>query len=68
MHAESRLIHEKATELFNALGDTDTIRHAQEHRDIITRFGRYPHRNRLSGRTSTAEEIAYLSEHSLSFF
>ena len=68
MHAESRLIHEKATELFDSLGDAEYSRHERQHRDIIARFGRYPHRNQWLGRTSTAEEIAYLSEHALPFF
>jgi uncharacterized protein (DUF924 family) len=68
MHSESRLIHEKATELFEELGDPEFIRHEREHRDIIRKFGRYPHRNALLGRVSSAEEAAWLSGHSLPFF
>ena len=34
---------------------------AREHRDIVARFGRFPHRNEASGRESTAEELAYLA-------
>jgi uncharacterized protein (DUF924 family) len=40
----------------------DTLRFELRHKDIIDRFGRYPHRNTLLGRTSTAEELAFLSE------
>jgi uncharacterized protein (DUF924 family) len=36
------------------------LRHAVEHRDIIARFGRFPHRNALLGRESTEEEIRFL--------
>ena len=36
------------------------LRHAHQHRDIINRFGRFPHRNEVLGRTSTAAELAYL--------
>jgi len=62
MHSESSGIHEKATLLFDELGDPSFIRHEQEHRSIILQFGRYPHRNHLLGRTSTTAERVYLSE------
>ena len=35
---------------------------AMRHRDIIDRFGRFPHRNKILGRESTAEELAFLTE------
>ena len=35
---------------------------ARRHRDVIARFGRFPHRNALLGRASTAEELQYLDE------
>lgn len=38
-------------------------RYAQAHRDVISRFGRFPHRNPILGRTSTPQELAYLEEH-----
>ena len=41
--------------------------YAIRHRKIIERFGRFPHRNRLLGRESTAEELAFLSEPGSSF-
>lgn len=59
MHSESQKIHEIAVELYsnNKLKNLDfEIRHKK----IIDRFGRYPHRNDILGRTSTAEEIEFL--------
>jgi len=61
MHSESATIHEKATLLFKELGDPAFIRHEKEHRSIILQFGRFPHRNRLLGRTSSPAERAYLN-------
>ncbi|MFQ5938075.1 MAG: DUF924 family protein [Acidiferrobacterales bacterium] len=43
------------------------LRHAIQHRDIIRRFGRFPHRNRILGRRSTPQELEYLSKHTSSF-
>ena len=42
-------------------GDPEPHRWAVEHRDIIRQFGRFPHRNAILGRSSTAEELAYLA-------
>ena len=39
----------------------NNFRFAKHHRDIIKRFGRFPHRNEILGRTSTADEIEYLN-------
>ena len=44
----------------NRLEKTDTLRHARLHRDVIARFGRFPHRNEALGRESTPEEAAFL--------
>ncbi len=41
---------------------TDTLRYAVEHRDIIERFGRFPHRNAILGRATTVEEQRFLDE------
>ena len=38
----------------------DDLMHAEHHRDIVRRFGRFPHRNVILGRESTAEELHYL--------
>nr|WP_041526318.1 DUF924 family protein [Pantoea sp. At-9b] len=68
MHSESVAIHEKAVGLFAQLKGTSYAQSAQQHRDIILRFGRYPHRNALLGRASSAEERAFLEQKRLSFF
>ena len=44
-----------------------TLDYAQQHRDIIERFGRFPHRNAVLGRTSTAEEKEFLTQPGSSF-
>ena len=62
MHSESALVHTQAVALFSQPGMEDTLRFELRHKAIIDRFGRYPHRNTLLGRTSTAEELAFLSE------
>ena len=43
-------------------GDADTLKWAKIHRDIIARFGRFPHRNAMLGRSTTAEEQAWLDD------
>lgn len=48
------------TELRDETGDEDSLRYALLHREVIARFGRFPHRNPLFGRTTTAEEQAFL--------
>ena len=67
MHSESALIHAQAALLFSQPGMEDSLRFEQRHQAIIERFGRYPHRNDLLGRESTAEELAFLSEPGSSF-
>jgi uncharacterized protein (DUF924 family) len=62
MHSESALIHAQALTLFTQPGMEDSLRFEQRHQAIIQRFGRYPHRNALLGRESTAEELAFLHE------
>ncbi|MDR6889919.1 MULTISPECIES: DUF924 family protein [Variovorax] len=61
MHSESLAEQERSVEL-NAALDANTQRFAVLHRDIIARFGRFPHRNKLLGRTSSTEEQRYLDE------
>ncbi len=67
MHSESALVHAQAVALFSQPGMEDTLRFELRHKEIIDRFGRYPHRNALLGRTSTPEELAFLSEPGSSF-
>lgn len=60
-HSESLADQERSVALSEHLGDV-VSRHARGHRDIIKRFGRFPHRNPLLGRAMTAEEQRFLDE------
>lgn len=59
-HSEDPADQDRAVELFTALGDAETLKYAVAHRDVIARFGRFPHRNAALGRTNTPEEQAWL--------
>jgi uncharacterized protein (DUF924 family) len=59
MHSEDRAIQDRSVDLFSTLGAN--LKWAKHHRDIVHRFGRFPHRNRILGRTSTPEEIAFIA-------
>jgi uncharacterized protein (DUF924 family) len=67
MHSESRLIHELAERLFKENGPRSNYDFELRHKDIIDRFGRYPHRNVMVGRQSTKEELAFLAQPGSSF-
>ena len=67
MHSESLKIHKKAVRLFNEPGMEDYFDYEIKHKNIIERFGRYPHRNEILGRNSTSEEIEFLSQPGSSF-
>lgn len=77
MHSEDLADQERCIELFEVMAKessgpvhdtaTNQIDFARRHRDIIARFGRFPHRNELLGRESTAEERAFLQEDGSSF-
>jgi uncharacterized protein (DUF924 family) len=67
MHSESRIVHEEAERLFAALGIQDNLDFERRHKAIVDRFGRYPHRNAILGRTSSAEELAFLETPGSSF-
>ncbi|WP_207790335.1 DUF924 family protein [Sandaracinobacter neustonicus] len=58
-HAEDPALQQRCVELNRPLGG-EWLRFAELHRDIIARFGRFPHRNTVLGRVSTPEEIAFL--------
>ncbi len=76
-HSESAELQERCVALFTALAagvpeaDRETfagyVDYAVRHRDVIHRFGRFPHRNRILGRTSTQEETAFLQQPGSSF-
>ena len=57
MHSESALVHTQAVALFSQPGMESNLDFEQRHKAIINRFGRYPHRNAILGRTSTAEDL-----------
>ena len=61
-HSEDRGDQERAVALAEGFGDPEVVKWARHHRDIVARFGRFPHRNAILGRKSTAEEEAYLAE------
>jgi uncharacterized protein (DUF924 family) len=59
-HSEELDDQERCLALFKAMGDLDLLRWAELHADIIRRFGRFPHRNAMLGRATTAEEKSFL--------
>jgi uncharacterized protein (DUF924 family) len=65
VHAESAPAQERAVELFRKLRDqaglADPLQWAERHAAVVQRFGRFPHRNAILGRESTAEEVAFLA-------
>ena len=60
MHSESLEDQERSVQLYENAGLSDNLKYARHHRDIVQRFGRFPHRNEALGRDSTPEEIDYL--------
>lgn len=72
MHSESRALHARSEELFGRLAEEappelektarSFLKFARSHRAVVERFGRYPHRNRVLGRTTTPEEEAHLKD------
>ena len=60
MHSEALADQERCVALYRALGDAESLRYADDHADIVRRFGRFPHRNDVLGRATTAEEQAFL--------
>jgi uncharacterized protein (DUF924 family) len=67
MHSESRRIHAIALSLFESLGLAENLQYERAHKAIIDRFGRFPHRNAVLGRESTAEELEFLRQPGSSF-
>ncbi len=73
-HSEAMVEQERSVALFAALAREmqadafdSALEYAKRHRDVIARFGRFPHRNPLLGRVATAEEIAFLEQPGSSF-
>jgi uncharacterized protein (DUF924 family) len=67
MHSESLAIHDVAVKLFQSNEIETSLDYEHRHREIILRFGRYPHRNKVLGRDSTQEEINFLEQPGSSF-
>lgn len=61
MHSENLAHQELAVEKFEQARLESNLRFARHHRELIRRFGRFPHRNAILGRESTPDELAYLS-------
>src|SRR5262245_12129522 len=59
-HSESAADQVRSVALIGGLDDPELLRYAQAHKEIIDRFGRFPHRNAVLGRSSTPEETAFL--------
>ena len=59
-HSEDMADQDRSLRLFAAMGDAGYLDYARRHREVISRFGRFPHRNAALGRTSTPEEQAWL--------
>ncbi len=64
MHSENIQDQIRSVSLFEAANLQDNLRFAKHHQDIVRRFGRFPHRNKLLGRESTPEELEYLNSDS----
>jgi uncharacterized protein (DUF924 family) len=71
-HAESIEIQERSVSLYEALASEataderalfeDFLDYARKHRDVVARFGRFPHRNAILGRPSTPDEVEFLKQ------
>ena len=66
-HSEELADQELSVKLFSSMASERTVEPAIGHHDAIARFGRFPHRNEALGRTSTAAELAFLTEPDSSF-
>jgi len=62
MHSESARVHAEAETLFRQWAPGSNVDFELRHKAIIDRFGRYPHRNAILGRVSTAEEVEFLRQ------
>ena len=66
-HSEDLADQERCVALFQTVGNAYYLQFAEAHRDIIRRFGRFPHRNSILGRPSTPEEVEFLKQPGSSF-
>ena len=63
MHSEDLPDQTRSVELYEALGDAGSLDYAIQHRDIIEKFGRFPHRNAALDRPNTPDEAEFLKTH-----
>lgn len=61
-HSEVLADQERCVELVAGMSDENYLDYARRHHDVIVKFGRFPHRNSILGRESTAEELVYLAQ------
>ncbi len=62
-HAESKVVQKESIRLFKQIWGKDLIHYAHDHKRVIDKFGRFPHRNEILGRKSTTEEKKFLLTH-----
>jgi uncharacterized protein (DUF924 family) len=62
MHSEALADQERCVALFRAIGEGEYAKYADSHADIVRRFGRFPHRNRILGRDTTDAEQTFLDQ------
>ena len=62
-HSEERAVQALSIEVFTRLGLAENLDYARRHKEIIDRFGRFPHRNAVLGRESTTEELQFVATH-----
>ena len=67
MHSESLKIHEVAIVLYQKNGIQSNFTFEVKHKEIIEKFGRYPHRNKILGRISTEKEVEFLKQEGVGF-
>jgi len=67
MHSENLSVQDAALPLFNKYASEKDYEYAEKHREIIARFGRFPHRNVILGRKPTNEELEFLKQPGSSF-
>jgi uncharacterized protein (DUF924 family) len=60
MHSEALADQDRSVRLYEAFGDAELSKYAATHRDVIVKFGRFPHRNRTLGRDTAPAEQDFL--------
>ena len=66
-HCEDAAMQARSVALFATVSDAETMKFIERHKEIVDRFGRFPHRNAVLGRPSTPQELVFLKEPDSSF-